>query len=112
MSKKVKLVQIPCPPEIFDVEGATISRRKRVPVWMVDAMRQSANSDEVYEWLAKMVPEWSGVIDVETGEELGFPGDDPGVFSRIDSLEQLPWISAQLRAKPAPNSQRGRRGRN
>lgn len=90
--QKVKLVRIDCPPEIFDVDGAHIMRRKRVPVYLVDDIKGSQSSEETYALMAQLVPRWNGVIDVVTGEPLANPEDDHSVFSRLDVIEQIKWI--------------------
>lgn len=99
-SQRVKLVTIPCPAEIFDVEGAYIQRRKRVPVWMVDEMKGFSKADDIYPLLARIVPRWHGVTDPETGEALADPQDDPLVFGKLDIFEQFPWLVEQLQVTP------------
>ena len=73
-------------------------------------MRQAESSDVVYECLASFFPEWDGIIDVETGEPLANPSEDPSVFGRIDRFEQLPWFAQQIQVRPAPNGNRSRQG--
>lgn len=107
-----KLIKIECPPDIFDVEDAYVMRRKRVPVYRVDQIRQAVQSEEAYDALAFIFPEWEGIVDVETGEPMPNPSDDPSVFGKLDRLEQLPWFAQQIQAnKNDPNAQRSRRGR-
>lgn len=94
---------IPCPPEIFDVEGATIERARRVPVWVLDKIaeiRLTGDVNELYDLMATFVPRWHGLIDPVTGDALGNPEDDAKVFARLDVIEQLPWISSTLRMNP------------
>lgn len=90
-----ELIAVPAPSEIFDVEGATISRRRRVAIQAIDEMQASKKTDELYKKLAEMVPAWKGIVDVDTGEELASPAEDPTVFGRLDT-EQLGWISGKL----------------
>lgn len=111
MSNKEKLVVIDAPEDIFDVEGATISRRKRIPLWRVDAMRRAATSEEVYEHMAAIIPEWQGIVDVETGEPLVNPCEDATVFSHLDSREQMAWLGEQIGSRPDPNGSKSRRGK-
>lgn len=98
--QQVKLVRIDCPPEIFDVDGAYILRRKRVPIYMIDAIKDSGSADETYAMMAQLVPRWSGVIDVVTGEKLPHPEDDPTVFSKLDMIEQIKWIIESTQKNP------------
>ena len=98
--KKGKLVQIDCPPELFDAEDAYVMRRKRVPVYRVNAIKSATQDEQLYQDLAGVFPEWHGITDVETGEELPNPEDDPTVFSRLDLFEQLPWFGEMLQVKP------------
>ena len=112
MSSQVKLIPMNAPESIFDVEGAVIYRRKRVPVWRVDELRTSETPEEVYSRLANLVPRWEGVVDCETGEPLANPEDDPSVFGHLDSREQMPWISAQLGVRRDPNGSTSPQGQN
>ena len=82
------------------MEGAFILRRKRVPVHLMDSIRSATNEADVFNKVAQIVPEWSGVLDVETGEPLPNPSDDPDVFKQLDLIEQLPWIREQLSTRP------------
>lgn len=90
-------IAIPLPADIFDTEGGVIYRAKRISAARIDALRMSSNSVELYENLAVIYPRWEGVTSAETGEPLPNPEDDPTVFNHLDALEQLPWISEQLR---------------
>lgn len=110
-SNQPKLIELKAPENIFDVEGATIMRRKRIPLWRVDAMRIAESSEEVYEQMAACFPRWEGIVDVETGEPLPNPEDDPTVFSKLDKMEQMPWLGQQIGTQPDPNGSRSRRGR-
>jgi len=94
-----KLVEVACPPDIFDVEGAAIWRRKRVPMWRLDAIKTAPNQAALFENLTALVPKWKGVLDVETGEALAHPQDDPNVFDKLDT-EQLGWIVEMLQVMP------------
>lgn len=111
MSNQIKTITLEAPEEIFDVEGATIERRKRIPLWRVDAMRTAQSSEEVYEQMAAIFPAWNGIVDVETGEPLPNPEDDPSVFGRLDKMEQMPWLGVQIGTQPDPNASRSRKGR-
>jgi hypothetical protein len=108
-----KFVRIQLPPEIFDVEDASVEKRKRVPVAWVDEMLAAQTSGDVYEVMARVFPRWSGVLDVETEEPLPNPEEDPEVFARLDNSEQLPWFGEQLRGGQQGNGtaprRRGRR---
>lgn len=106
-----KLITIEAPEDIFDVEGGTIQRRKRIPLWRVDAMRTAQSSEEVYEHMAAIFPTWQGIVDVETGEALANPCDDPTVFGRLDKMEQMPWLGEQIGTRPDPNASTSRRGK-
>lgn len=99
--ERVKLVRVDCPPEIFDVEGAYILRRKRVAVWKLDAViaTKPGQEDQAYKLIAELVPQWHGVVDVDTGENLPNPEDDPSVMSKID-VEQFLWLNEALRILP------------
>jgi len=93
-------VRIDCPPELFDAEDAFVMRRKRVPVYRVNAIKSATQDDQLYKDLAVVFPKWQGITDVETGDELPNPEDDPTVFSRLDLFEQLPWFGDMLQVKP------------
>lgn len=94
------LIRIDCPPEIFDVEGAYIMRTRRVPVWVVDALKDAKSKEEVYPLMAMIVPQWVGVVDPMTGELLMQPEDDPTVFGRLDLHEQYTWVARQFQVNP------------
>lgn len=111
MSQKVRTITLEAPEDIFDVAGATIERSKRIPMWRVDAMRSAQTSEEVYEHMAALFPTWNGIVDVETGELLANPEDDPTVFAKLDKMEQVPWFGAQIGTKPDPNASSSRKGR-
>ena len=99
-----KYVTIDAPEEVWDVEGATITRRKRIAVARLDEMQAIAREREdekaLYEQLAELIPEWQGILDVETDEPLANPQDDPMVFSRVDITEQFPWLMDLLKMTP------------
>lgn len=102
--QRIALVQIDCPPEIFDAPDAYILRRKRCPVAKLDAMKTSKTAEELYDHMADLIPQWHNIVDVETGELLPNPEEDPQVFGRIDAFEQLVWLSEKLQVKPSnPN---------
>ncbi|MCL4867790.1 MAG: hypothetical protein KJ063_02380 [Anaerolineae bacterium] len=96
--QKIALITIPCPEEIFEAEGVTIRRRKRVAVWKMDALKAAKLPEDVYAIVAGLVPTWDGVCDVDTGEQLANPADDPSVLSKLDG-EQLTWIIQALNFK-------------
>lgn len=98
--QRVAMVTIACPADIFDVEGAYIQRRKRVPVWMVDELKGSKSAAAIYPLMAQIVPRWHGVADPVTGEALPDPQDDPTVFSKLDVFEQFPWLVERLQVNP------------
>lgn len=101
--QRVKLVRFNCPPELFDTTGAYILRRKRVAVWKLDAIKASKDaSAEVYPMMAELVPQWHGVLDVDTGQPLPHPGVDAAVLSHLDT-PQLTWIVKMLQASPDAN---------
>lgn len=100
----IKYVTIPLPEEIWDVEGATVKRRKRISVARMDDLQDIAQEaqdpEALYSNLAELIPSWEGVLDVETGEPLPDPQDDPMVFSRVDITEQFPWLMELLKMTP------------
>lgn len=98
--QRVKLVRIDCPADIFDVEGAYIMRRKRVPVAMADQLLVIKNKAEGYPIIAALIPQWHGIIDVETGEALEDPENNVNVFDRLDVIEQIPWLFDALKVLP------------
>lgn len=99
----VACVIIECPEEPFDVrgegEGVSITRRKRIAIWRIDDLKSTREPAEMYRKLADLVPRWSNVRDVETGEPLPDPEGDPTVFTRL-SFDQLTWISQALKMSP------------
>lgn len=101
----VALIRIECPPQIFDVEGAYIMRRKRVAIHKLDAIKRlkAGQEDEMYGIFADLVPMWSGVLDVEDGSELPNLSDEPSGLSKLDS-EQLGWLTSILQASPSIGS--------
>lgn len=97
---KVKLVRFDCPPELFDTQGAYILRRKRIAVYKLDAIKAIKDeSEKVYPLLAELVPQWQGVLDVETGGELANPETNTDVLKHLDT-PQLTWIVKMLSADP------------
>lgn len=97
--RKQELIAVDAPEEIFDVNGATISRRRRVAIQAIDDMKASKTADELYQKLAELIPAWNGIVDVDTGEALPSPAEDPKVFGRLDT-EQLGWLSGKLLQTP------------
>lgn len=100
-SDGVALIRIECPEEVFDVEGAYIMRRKRVPVYVLDSIKafKPGQEEEMYALFAKFVPHWDGVVDVETGEQLPDLADEPHGLTKLDN-EQLQWVVKMLQASP------------
>ena len=107
--QKIKYVTITLPEDVFDVEGATVVRRKRVSVAEVDRLRNLGKTvkdpkdaeEELYEGMAKIWPRWDGVVDVDSGELLPNPETNPFVFARLGITEQLPWfMGAGLKVRP------------
>lgn len=100
----IKYVLIPAPEEVFDVEGATITRRKRISVAAIDAMdqiRRTGNDvNALYRAMAELIPEWDGILHVDTGEPLPNPKEDPAAFAGLDVTEQLPWLGEVLKMNP------------
>lgn len=88
-------IEIPLPKEIFDAPGATVRRRKRVSVRLVNHIRQIARTPGaagLWDALAEVYPAWDGVCDVDTGEALPHPADNPLVFLQLDYTEQVAWL--------------------
>lgn len=109
--QRIALIRFDCPPDVFDLEPgqeAYVMRRKRVPVWKVDAIKVEKNADALYQMMAEVVPEWTGVCDTDTGELLPMPKDDHMVFSRIDLFEQWLWIASLLQVKKKNPTKSGR----
>lgn len=98
-TNSIALVEIPCPPELFETENAYIERRKRIPVWKIDDLKLSKSSQEMYTKVAPLIPRWVGVRDCETGELLPNPEEDPTVIGRLD-MEQQQWLGDTLRMLP------------
>lgn len=107
---KFQTITVPLPVEMFDVDGATAERRRRVSVQRVNDLhairKASGDESDLYAALADIWPRWDGVIDVDTGEPLPNPEDDPGVFRRIDMGDQLGWLVGRGCAY-SPNRSRG-----
>lgn len=98
----VALIQVPCPEDVFDVDGAYVMRRKRIAVWKLDAISalKKGEEDKMCQIYADLIPEWEGVLDVETGEPLANLADNPDGLLSLDS-EQLTWLSQLLRVSPS-----------
>lgn len=94
----IVLIQVACPEEVFDVGGAFVMRRKRIAVWKLDAIASLKKGEEekMCQIYADLIPEWEGVLDVETGEPLPNLADNPAGLLSLDS-EQLTWLSQLLR---------------
>lgn len=88
-------ISIPLPAETFDNPDAVVQRRKRVSVALVTKVRVVARTKggkELFDMLATIYPTWDGVCDVDSGEPLPHPKDDPMVFERLDYTQQMPWL--------------------
>lgn len=112
MTKKSKkgqgpiLVKLELPPEIFDVEGAVIFRRKRIPVEKVDQMRAAKESEEVYKHMAYFIPKWEGLVDCD-GEPIDAqPADNPDLFGSLDVGEQFPYLVELVKSTFKPDGAR------
>lgn len=94
-----KLIKLKCPVEVFDSEEAYVYRRRRVAIDTIDNLGTDKKDDEIRRELALIIPKWEGIVDVETGEPLANPKDDPQVFARID-YDQLTWLRRCLMMSP------------
>lgn len=103
----IALIRIDCPPDVFDVDGAYIMRRKRVAVYKMDAMRnfKPGQEEQMYEIFADLIPQWNGIVDVETGEPLANLEDEPTGLTKLDN-EQLQWLTKMLQASPLAVAER------
>lgn len=104
----IAFITVPCPEEIFDTPDAVVMRRKRIAIWKLDSINafQPGQEEEMYGIFAELIPEWRGVLDVETGEPLPNLADDPRALTRLDT-EQLAWLGGILRRTPANLSKNG-----
>lgn len=101
-------IQIPLPEELFDAPDAVVRRRKRVSVALVNKIRQLARGaagESLWQALADVYPAWEGVCDVDTGEALPNPQEDPLAFIHLDYTEQVAWFIQDGLAY-SPNRQR------
>jgi hypothetical protein len=98
----IAFIKVPCPEEIFDTPDAVVVRRKRIAIWKLDSINafQPGQEEEMYGLFAELIPEWHGVLDVETGEPLPNLAEDPRALTHLDT-EQLAWLSGILRRTPA-----------
>jgi hypothetical protein len=94
----VKVIRVDCPPEVFDVEGAYIMRRKQVAVWKLDTLKAAKQNDTVSELLKDLVPDWHGVVDVESGEPLPPLSEQPNGWLQL-STDQVAWILETLQSR-------------
>jgi len=94
-----------CPEDIFG-KSKHILRKRFMKVKTVRSIQHAATEKEVFEVLAQYVIEWN-LDDVETGEPLAQPYQNPDVFDEVDILEQFPWILETLFLNP-PSFQKGR----
>jgi len=94
-----------CPEEVFG-PGKHILRKRFMKVKVVRKIQNAVTEKQVFEILAKYVVEWN-LDDVETGEPLAQPYDNPEVFDELDILEQFPWILETLFLNP-PSFPKGR----
>ena len=106
-----KLIQIPCPVDIFDMEDAYIMRRKRIAIYKLDAIKafKPGQEEEMQAVYAELIPAWHNVIDVDTGEILPNLADEPEGLFKLD-MEQIGWLTQMLQAsasKYPPKSTNG-----
>ena len=94
-----------CPPEIFG-EGKYILRKRFMKVKAVRAIQSAISEKQVFDLLAQYIVEWN-LDDVETGEPLTQPHQNPDAFDDLDILEQFPWLLETLFINP-PNFKKGR----
>lgn len=97
-----QLIGIEAPGAIFDVSDGLVFRLRRVPVALVDEFAGADSGEAACAVLARIFPRWKQILDVQTGEPLPNPSEDPSVFMRVDAVEQLPWFGEQIRARPNP----------
>lgn len=90
----MNFITIPLPESKFDSQEATVQRIQRISVERVFRIKQLAKTGapELYNELAEVYPEWAGVLDLETGQELDMPSENNAVFRKLDYTEQLPWF--------------------
>ncbi len=94
-----------CPEDIFGA-GKYIRRKRFMKVKVVRKIQSAVTESEVFETLAQYIVEWN-LDDVETGEPLAQPYQNPEVFDELDILEQFPWILDTLFLNP-PSFPKGR----
>ena len=94
-----------CPEDVFSA-GKYICRKRFMKVKMVRKIQGAVTESEVFKLLAQYVVEWN-LDDVETGEPLAQPYQNPEVFDELDILEQFPWILETLFLNP-PSFRKGR----
>lgn len=157
-----ELIIIDCPPDLFDLEGAYVKRRKHIPVTWLDQIRDlqsgrqpakerldiynllveveevasdylsddlagrlsdlidemgepnlmsaQERSNQMYQLIANIMPEWHNITNVETGDILPHPKDDPTVI-RFLSQQQLVWLGEVIKDRPNSTGPRKRRQR-
>lgn len=99
-----ELVRFSCPANVFDHEAAAIYRQRRVAIDTIDHMAELKDDQLIRQELARLIPRWENVLDVETGQPLPHPETNPQVFARID-FEQLRWLRQCLMMSPRhPNA--------
>ena len=94
-----------CPEDVFGADKH-ILRKRFMKVKVVRKIQNAVTETEVFKVLAQYVVEWN-LDDVETGEPLAQPYDNPEVFDELDILEQFPWILDTLFLNP-PSFPKGR----
>jgi len=94
-----------CLEDVFGA-GKYILRKRFMKVKAVRKIQNAVTEDEVFKLLAQYVVEWN-LDDVETGEPLAQPYQNPEVFDEIDILEQFPWVLETLFHNP-PSFPKGR----
>jgi len=81
-------------------------RKRFMKVRVVRAIKSATDEKQVFDILAQYIVAWN-LDDVETGDPLPQPYQNPEVFDDLDILEQFPWILDTLFLNP-PNFKKGR----
>ena len=94
-----------CPPDIFGPDTYVV-RKRFMKVKAVRKIQAAITETEVFKVMADYIVEWN-LDDVETGEPLAQPYQNPEVLDEVDILEQFPWILETLFLNP-PSFPKGR----
>ena len=101
--------RLDCPPDMFG-EDKFVTRKRRIKTKVVRQMEAAVKTrmdfGELYELMARYTIEWN-LDDIDSGEPLPQPYENPEVFDELDSGEQLPWLVNTVFLNP-PNFPRGR----